>query len=168
MTILRRRVHADERGAALILAIAFLLVVGAIGAAVASSVSSGLNDRQTLDQVRARQYAADGAVEWAIARVRRDGPPEPPVTTTCGPFTKSDGVPTLNGVDIRVDCASAATETLTGFRQLNVIFSACVDTGSACTDATTVVRAQVNFQAVGTGASLTVQKTWVQSWSVNR
>ena len=70
MRRLRDRARRDERGATLILAIAFLVVIGGISSAVISSVTSGFNGRTVLDQVRNRQYAADGGVEYAIAQVR--------------------------------------------------------------------------------------------------
>jgi hypothetical protein len=49
-------------------------------------------------------------------------------------------------------------------RQRNVIFNACVDTGVACTDETTIVSAQVNFAQQGG----VVTGTYIQSWSVNK
>jgi type II secretory pathway component PulK len=159
----RARVRRDERGASLILAIAFLVVVGGISSAVISSVTSGFNGRTVLDRARDREYAADGGIEYAVAQVRALPLPGGPGLAACaGPYTN-----TLNKIKIRIDCANQPTITLGGFLQRNVVFSACVDTNSTCTDATTVIRAQVNFQAVSAGSILKVSRTWVQSWSVN-
>jgi Tfp pilus assembly protein PilX len=159
-----RRCH-DERGASLILVIAFMLVIGGIGAAVVSSVTSGLNSRNVLDQVRDRQYAADGGVEYAIAQVRASSPPGPGLAD-CGDaaFTPPDHYNhTLNGISIRIDCANKSTIIPTGaLLQRNVIFTACVDTNTPCTSATTIIRAQVNYEAKSA-----ITRTWVQSWSVN-
>ena len=165
-----------ESGAALILAIAFMVVIGAISAAVLASAGSGINDRVSLDTLRNREYAADGAVEFAITQVRALGLPGPG-RADCGGSGKPNyyGIGNnpppslnLNGVaTIRVDCSNQPTLTLGGFLQRNVVFTACVDLSTACTDATNIVRAQVSFQAVDSGPVLNVQRTWVQSWSVN-
>jgi Tfp pilus assembly protein PilX len=166
-----RRCH-DERGASLILAIAFMLVIGGIGAAVVSSVTSGLNSRNVLDQVRNRQYAADAGVEYAVAQVRAKPLPGGPGLSPCGPAATPDHYNTaLNGVSIRIDCANKSGLTTTGFLQRNVVFTACVvATTTPCGQPTTpiVVRAQINYQAVSAGTALNVTRTWVQSWSVNR
>src|SRR5690242_16372804 len=66
----RGRIRRDERGASLVLALAFMLVIGAISGAVLASVASGLNSRSTLDVARNREYAADGLVDFAIAQAR--------------------------------------------------------------------------------------------------
>jgi hypothetical protein len=165
-----RRFHG-ERGATLILAIAFLLVIGGIGSAVVASVTSSFKDRTVLDQVRDRQYAADAGVEYAIARVRALPLPGGPGLSPCGDAVNVPADhynrPPLNGVPIRIDCANKAGLTTTGFLQRNVVFTACVDTGASCTT-NPIVRAQVNYQAVSAGTALNVTRTWVQSWSVNR
>ena len=167
-----RRLHG-ERGATLILAIGFMLVIGAIGSAVMSSVVSGVNNRRTLDSVRDKEYAADGGVEYAIAQVRAIPLPGGPGLISCGPnsFYSRTGLNALNGINIRIDCANQPTITPSGYLQRNVIFTACVDTGAKCGTSSAsyaIVRAQVNFQAQSAGSRLSVTRTWVQSWSVNR
>jgi Tfp pilus assembly protein PilX len=160
----------DETGAALILAIAFMVVLGLIGAAMLSSVTSGLNSGAALDQARTGEYAADSAIQYAITQVRLLADPGPALTP-CGPaphptyysYTSADSPP----VHIRVNCSNLLQVTRSGFQQRNVVFNACVESGSDCTDTLSIIRAQVNFQTVGTGASLQVTRTWVQSWSVN-
>ena len=140
-----------------------------------SSVTTGLNGRIVLDQVRDRQYAADGGVEFAIAQVRALPLPGP-AATACAPGTDPHYSSELNDIKIRIDCAdqlgAAATTTGGLFLQRNVIFTACVDKGSKCGQTTPiVVRAQVNFEArkvVDPTPSLDLTRTWVQSWSVNR
>ena len=160
---------SGESGATLILAIAFLLVIGAIGSAVMTSVASGVSNRRTLDQVRNRQYAADGGVEYAIAQVRAVPLPGGPGLAPCrtGGITDHYNT-TLNLINIRIDCANQSTITPSGFLQRNVVFAACVDTGAKCTNANIVVRAQVNYEAISAGSTLNITRTWVQSWSVNR
>uniref|UniRef100_A0A6J7NNM1 Unannotated protein n=1 Tax=freshwater metagenome TaxID=449393 RepID=A0A6J7NNM1_9ZZZZ len=149
-----------DRGAVLLLAIGFVLLVSAISAALAALVMSSSATGNTLEKVRNRQYAADAAIQDAIIRVRTLERGSPP---TCG-YTS-----TLNDVAIRVDCANALgvvgdTDNAV-LAQRNVIFEACRDTGSACTEDQIIIRAQINFeQQYGN----TVTKTFVQSWSVNR
>lgn len=179
-----RYVVRDERGTSLILAIVFMVVVGMISAAVLPAITSSLRVRTTLDNIRDRQYAADGAIEHAIAQIRNPTPTPPPTyrgpaLSPCGPSVTNapyyytvteDGA----SIHVRVDCAGEPTLTLgtSGpFLQQNVLFSACVvaTPDVACGGATTpiVIRAQVNFQAVGAGSRLVIQRTWIQSWSVN-
>jgi hypothetical protein len=151
--------HRDERGATLILAIGLVIVLGALSGGLLPFITSGLKDRTVLDGVRNRQYSADGAVEYSIARVRSISGVG---LVSCG----GPDVRTLDGVTVRVDCTNAPTVTFSGYLQRNVIFTACVNTGVACTDpsVTPVVRAQVNFESAGTGIS----RTWIQAWSVNQ
>jgi Tfp pilus assembly protein PilX len=165
MTDLPKGSRRDERGAALVLAIAFMVVIGAIAIATLSLITSGLNNRRTLDEVRDREYGADAAIEYAIAHVRTKSTP------TGGPGIEScaTGLPAsyaIDGAQYHVDCQNALASTLDGFMQRNVIFSACKGT-STCTSSNEIIRAQVNFQAIGGGASpVVVTRTWVQSWSV--
>ena len=163
MTVRGRR--RDERGAALILAIAFLVVVGGISAALVSSITSGANERVALDDLRDRQYAADAAIEQAIAQLRYAGA----ANAAYGKCIPEDGQDTwtLNGVTIHVACTNALTRTTNDYLQRNVIFAACVDSPSNqdCDQARPIIRAQVNFEAVGEPAQ--IRRTWVQSWSVN-
>jgi hypothetical protein len=171
-----RSYRANDEGAALIMVLGFIVFVSAILGGLLSFVSTTTRDRVPLDATRARQYAADGAIEYAIGQVR-DMPnhntavapirPKRPAEDPCGPY-----IHTLNSVAIRVDCANALRLVLVGgfvVTQRNVIFTACSDTGAACTDATTITRAQVNFEApeAALGNPLTITHTFVQSWSVN-
>jgi type II secretory pathway pseudopilin PulG len=158
-----RRFHG-ERGASLILAIAFMVVIGGISAAVLATTASGLQDRVALDQARNREYAADGAIETTIAQARTN-------SGTC-PSQPAPTIP-LDSFNIHVDCSSAALgvvgSTGTPVSQNNLLFVACsVPSGNVtnCTSSTganpPIINAQVNFQ--GTAPAVT---TFVQAWSVN-
>ncbi|HET9730242.1 MAG TPA: hypothetical protein VFR41_12505 [Acidimicrobiia bacterium] len=160
-----RREQREERGAALVLAIAFTVIVGALAMAMTSSITSSLHNRKSLNDLRNKEYAADGAIQYAASQVRGITSPGPALAP-CGAGGSDHYNHSLNGVAIRVDCKNAPSLTLSGFLQRNVIFSACVDHTVACSDATTIIRAQINFQAVGTGAALNVTRTWIQTWSV--
>jgi hypothetical protein len=139
-----------------------MIVIAAIGSAMLMFVTNGLNHRAILDGVRDRQYAADAGVESSIARVRAIS--NVGLVSCGGPDVQS-----LDSYTIHVECTNAPTLTLGNLLQRNVIFAACLKTGAgaagvACTESTTIVRAQVNFVSNGG----TVSRTWVQSWSVNQ
>jgi len=154
-----------DRGASLIMAIGFMVLIGAIAAGLSSLVTSSNYNRLSLDIVRDRQYAADGAIEEAVTRVRfLDRSSDGSCEASAGSSTS-----VLNQLTIRVDWANACgvVRTVAGelVAQRNVVFSACVDTGAACPENDVIVRAQVNFEQADTGR---VSRTWVQSWSVLR
>ena len=58
----------DDRGAALILAIGFILLISAIVGGLAALITSSLDNRGTLDTIRNRQYAADAGIQDAITQ----------------------------------------------------------------------------------------------------
>ncbi|MCU1361687.1 MAG: hypothetical protein JWN99_2976 [Ilumatobacteraceae bacterium] len=154
-----------DRGAALILAIAFVVMIGTIGAGLAGLITSSSNNRVSLQTLRNREYAADGAVEEAVAAVRGlDRGSSASCSTVDG--TSSS---VINNMSMRVDWQAACTVVRGDdgivVAQRNVIFAACSDTGVPCTDTAVIVRAQVNFRDDGSG---TVAGTFVQSWSVTR
>ena len=150
--------HRDS-GAALLLAIGFVMMVSVISAGLAALATSGLNNRNTLEQVRNSQYAADGAIEQAISQVR---------TLTCSPPTGFLVDSSFSSGPIRVDwlnvCGSVTASDGTRYPQRNVVFSACPDLRAVCDPANVIIRAQVNFEP----DSGTVTKTYIQSWSVKR
>jgi hypothetical protein len=160
-----QRTQPRDAGASLIMAIAFVVMIGAISAGLAGLVASSLNNRVNLELVRDRQYAADGAIEQAIAQVR--GEVGPPLTRCASDGSIVDA--TLNDIAIRVDwlhaCGVVRASDGTVVAQRNVTFSACVDTGAPCLDFDVIIRAQVNFEQAGSSAA---DATYVQSWSVNR
>ena len=156
----RRRPSEQDCGAALILAVLFVVAIGIISGGLAGLATSGLNNRYTLEAVRDRQFAADGAIENAISQARTFD-----CTTVTTPI-----LGTFNQISIRVDVTNACLPTSvrtsdgTLYPQRNVIFSACVDVSSVCAPASVIIRAQVNFEP----ASGVVAKTYIQSWSINR
>jgi Tfp pilus assembly protein PilX len=169
------RHRREERGAALILAIAFMVVIAAVSGAVLSMLTSGLSSRVALDDARDREYAADGAIQAAISQtyVAANGSghviPGQPCLAIPDHTINNDG----HDVTIHTDCASAPAVTRDLIRQLNAVFTTCEANKVpstpplVCPASSVIIRAQVNFQATGAGADLHVQRTWVQAWSVN-
>jgi hypothetical protein len=145
------------------MAIGFVVLIGSIAAGLSALVTSSTNNRLSLTEVRNRQYAADGAIEEAITAVRLL---DRTTTGSCG-AAAGNRTSTLNGYTIRVDwqnvCGVVRSAVGELVAQRNVVFTACLDDGSSCTDQDAVVRAQVNFEQAATGA---VTRTWVQAWSV--
>jgi hypothetical protein len=163
----RRPRRADQdSGAALILAIGFVLAVGTISGGLAGLATSGLNNRQSLKVLRDREYAADAAIEGAISQVRTDA--------TCTDLSTGFALPAVgSSIPIRVDwvttCPSLAVQNAvppTTHPLRDVTFSSCVDPvpTSVCAPANVIIRAQVNFEP----ATGLVTKTLVQAWSVRR
>jgi hypothetical protein len=162
----RLRHERDERGVALIMAIATMIVLGLLSASLIALLITGLDGRASLDASRDREYAADAAIQSAIADVRTNVNPTAIGVIACGPYTNS-----LNNYTIHVDCSPAVRITQGGFLQHDVVFTACENTGSPCDDSSSnpqlhsIIRAQVNFEVPPAGTSVT--NTYVQTWSVN-
>ena len=160
MTSRGARPRHNDSGAALLLAIGFVLMISAISAGLAAAATSSLNNRTTLGLVRNREWAADGAIQRSIAQVR------PLDCATLTGLTQD----TTNGVAIRVDwttdCSQGvlSSDGATTYFQRNVVFSACPDKGSSCLNADVIIRAQINFGL----KDQPVTRTFVQSWSVNK
>jgi type II secretory pathway pseudopilin PulG len=155
------RYHEDS-GAALLLAVGFVLMISAVAGGLTALATSSLNNRQTLEQLRNREYAADGAIESAVSQARVQ-----PCSSGSGFIV--DG--TMNGVSIRVDWVNSCGLSVTSsdgtpVAQRNVLFSACENdtTGAVCAENKIIIRARINFEESSTG----VTKTRVQAWSVNR
>ncbi|MEP7202777.1 MAG: hypothetical protein ABI894_09220 [Ilumatobacteraceae bacterium] len=151
--------HKDS-GAALVLAVGFMLMVGTISGGLAALATTSMNHRNTLTALRDREYAADGAIENAITQER--------LNTTCLATTRSITDSSLNSVTIRVDslttCDLVIDSNGNGYLQRNVTFSACVTGSPACPAGSAIIRAQVNFEP----ANGTVTDTYVQYWNVNK
>lgn len=170
MRRLRPAPEESERGVALVLAIAFMVVIGAIGVAVLSFVISGVQGRGLLDTTRNTEYAAESGINYAITQVRQISG-QGPALAACSATTHGTSVGyythTLNGVTINVDCYNAPTLTRSGYLQRDVIFVACANANATPTcSGNGVIRAEINFEAAAP-SSPSITRTWVQSWSVN-
>jgi hypothetical protein len=166
MTRRPRRADQDS-GAALILAIGFVVAVGTISGGLAGLATSGLTNRNAIEVMRDREYAADSAIEAAITQVRTT------LITPAPCVASSDSAVSGTAIPIRVDWATTCElvdlqNDATGAKYplRNVTFTACVNPTptSVCASAAVIIRAVVNFEPAGGP----VAKTLVQAWNVNR
>lgn len=163
MNIRRSHPQHKDSGAALLLAIGTVMMIGVISASLASAATSSLQNRTSIEALRNREYAADGAIEQAITSLRGSAPFLLDCTAASGSMHGNDFT-LVNGVAMRVDWVNTCSQ-VSGYNQRNVMFSACLDTPSPpCASANVIIRAQVNFEPAKGPAT----KTFVQSWSVNR
>lgn len=153
-----------DRGAALIVAIAFMVMIGAVAAGLSSMVTSGVANRIALDELRDRQYAADGAVETAVVAMRSaiDA-----AAVGCG-SARTDRSE-LDGIRVRVDsqatCVAVVAADGLPVRRIVGDFHACVDDAAICTPERSIVSARLTFELDARGI---VVSTSVTSWSVLR
>jgi hypothetical protein len=149
-----------ERGATLILALGVMVMVGAIAAGLLGFIATSVRGRPDLDEIRNRQYAADSAIEISISEVREQV--DSPGLSDCqGPRYVAE-------LGITVECRNVPQLTSSGYLQRNVVFTAC-EGNAACVPATTVIRAQVNYESLSASAtSADIIGTNIQSWSVLR
>ena len=110
-----------------------------IGGGVVTLISSASSGRVALDRARNREYAADGAIEGAIAQVRLNMT-NGQAATPCSTLPPS---PTLNGVQVQVTCTFVPAITTTRYLQRNVIFTArCAAVHvPECPDTNVIIRA---------------------------
>ena len=132
----------------LVLVLGFMTLIGVVAAVLVNYSTTGLRSTINVQNLRAREYAADGAVEVAINKVRR---------TASSSNASGCVVATVNSLAMRVDCADSAG---TG---VDVTFTSCPDTGVACTAASQTLVAKVKYHRSVSPAGMTVT-----SWSAYR
>jgi hypothetical protein len=170
---IKKSLRRSDEGAALLLVLGFVVFMSAVTGGLVGYLSTTIKQRVPLDSIREREYAADGAIEYAITQVR--SLPHPG-TDACGSAAGSVAghyVLTLNAKTIRVNCINANETVAAGGNnliQVNVVFTACEETGVDCTPDAAIIRAQVNYETplVPAGTNSFVNRTYIQSWSVNR
>jgi hypothetical protein len=142
MKAIRSRL-AGESGAVLLLALGFITFVGVLAVSVGRYAVTDLRATVSLQDLRAGQFAADGVVDAAIARVRLDSSQ----ANSPGCFTA-----TLNAQELRVDCSVTAPDLVT--------FSAY---RTAFPSNPPVLVAEAKYNRSATPVTVEVRK-----WSVNR
>lgn len=147
---MRRKMQGEE-GAILLLALGFISFIGVMGVVLGNYAFTNLRATIALRPARGLEFAADGAIEGAINKLRQDP------TACAGDKTYFYKVtPVINGQPIDVDCDELATSPL------RVALTAkCGTGGPKCTANTKQIIAVVRF----VGAVPTVAPN-VESWSV--
>ncbi len=187
----RRMAPANEEGATLVLALVFVVIIGLVLLAIISLTGTNLADTANLQNGRALEYSADGAVDAALQAVRYcpvspsgtfacPGLPTTPCSTSTA-FSISTSAGPVNGsnANVVVYCAVAPLRY-----ERQVTFTACPATETLATcqmvhsagisDAYLV--AQVLYTDLATGCSggssgcpsVIGQSATVLSWSLQR
>lgn len=129
-----------ESGAALLLAIVLVFVLGVVFVALGSATSNDLLNSNNLTTVRSTEYAADGAMTIAIHSVRYGSNAyAKTMATNCLPSLNPE---TINGVTMYVYCTRISYQPFSPTR--NILFEACMSS-SPCTSSNTVIQAEVDF-----------------------
>lgn len=151
---------SDETGAVLLLALGFIAFAGLVTVALLGYVDTNFRATTQLRPVRSAQFAADGAVEGAINKLRQF---RPDATAPCvnSLYTVK---PALNNQDIVLNC-SGLTVVSASPTTIDVTLTAlCPNVASTkCPQNAALVTAKVRF----TGTAPTVTTT-VLNWSIRR
>lgn len=152
----------DESGAILLLALGFLAFFGLVSVVLLDYVRTNQRATIVLRPIRSAQFAADGAIEGAINRMRQF---RPDATAPCGVGTSFYTVkPPLNGQDVVLTCTNP-TVVAASPPTLEVTFTAkCPTAGTAaCPSGVAMITAKVRFTGTPPAVSATVL-----NWSVRR
>lgn len=176
------RAHGED-GATLIFVIGFMVVVGLVGAGLATQLSSSSKTRVALDKQRNREYSADAAILKRIGEVREHMESTDAIEPCPGPTSTTrytDPSDVLNDFPIQVDCQFDLFDLETNTELRNATFTACApqEPGEKCPDSATIIRAQVHYERDGecadnpddppiTCETILVRETQIRTWSVN-
>jgi Tfp pilus assembly protein PilX len=148
MNRLLARLRHQEEGAALVICLAFLAFFGVVAVALLNYTDTSIRGTISYREARDVVYAADGAVEGAIHRVRVDRNQR---------NANSCFQTTMNGQSFRVDCSGTnPTDPVT--------FTVCPSTAATpcpASDIKLVAVAQYSTAAADAGVK-------ISSWSVKR
>ncbi|MEW6476247.1 MAG: hypothetical protein AB1679_28645 [Actinomycetota bacterium] len=138
----------EEDGVILVLVLGFLAFIGVVAAVLVNYTTTGHRATVTVQDIRAREYAADGVVEAAINLVRR---------TAASSNSSGCVVAMVDSLSMRVDCSDAGTGGV------EVTFTACPNTGVACTASTRTLVAKAKYNRTVSPAAVKIS-----AWSVHR
>ena len=156
---------SSEAGATLVLALVFVIAIALILVAIITLTGTNLVNTANLENERAVEYSADGAVDAAVQVVRYQSP-----VTACSPTTGfSTG--SVNGDNLLVYCEVANPNA-----QRQVTFTACPSSDQSlatCPISDQILVAQVVYTdpgcTSGSGSGCTAGQTaTVVSWVVER
>jgi Tfp pilus assembly protein PilX len=152
---------SDETGAILVLALAFIAFVGLVSVALLKQTDTSFRITSQLRPMRSAQFAADGAVEGAINKLRQFRPDSSAPCVT--DFYKVS--PPLNGQDIVLSCSLSTAVGAITTPAIDVTFTAkCPNVASvSCPANATMITAVVRFAGNPPAVTTTVQK-----WSILR
>jgi hypothetical protein len=154
------RMHNDESGAILILALVFVLVVTLSIFGLITFGGTGILNATNLQGQRSLEYAADGAASASIQAVRYSDflvvNPDNPQPVDClpdgtvftAPSTTADIV--INGDAMVVDCITGPPDSAVPQFTRVITFYACLQADAPCTANNSVVAATVDFEDVST------------------
>ncbi len=147
----------DERGASLILALLFIVVVGVIIGAISSLTLNDLNNTGKFDTASAQAYSASSVVNVAIQTVRYTPQSSANVLGTC--WGSSPSKLTFNGIQVEIWCETTVNS---GSSQSRVVSMYACNTSTTTTGSTcqanpllTVVEAYDDYSTSGTDTCLT-------------
>ncbi len=164
----KKPVERSESGAVLILALAYILVVSAIVAALATWSSNDLHNTKNFSNSSALDYSASSAVNTAIQSIRYTPNPSstpanltPTTAAECWlPQSGSVSTISLNNMTMAVWCSTdeSLSNSIPGYPNATrvVMLSAClssITTGSACQNAP-ILQAVVSFDDYPPGESV--------------
>jgi len=162
----------SERGAILILALSFIIVVSVIVAALSTWAINSLNNTTNFNTARSLDYAASGATEIAIQSIRYtplvgsvqnpSGTIVPLGPSWCWGSGPTSTAPAINGITITVWCSTV--ENLASSSTRLVTFYACRSstTESVCINRP-VLQAEVSFNDYPPGGGVTLTNTCAQT-----
>jgi hypothetical protein len=162
----------SERGAILILALSFVVVVSVIVAALSTWAINGLNSTTNFNTARSLDYAASGATEIAIQSIRYtplvgtvqnpSGTIVPLGPSWCWGNGPKSTAPAINGITITVWCSTV--ENLASSSTRLVTFYACRSSTSesVCINRP-VLQAEVSFNDYPPGGGVTLTNTCSQT-----
>lgn len=150
-----------ERGASLILALVFILVVAGIVAAIASMALNDLNNTGHFDDATALDYAASGAADVAIQSVRTSPLSATQTPEPCWTSSSTLSELNLNNATVAVWCTTVSNP---GSSQSRIVtMYACEESSNYLVSASqceqdpllTVVEAYDDYSPLGTDTCLT-------------
>jgi hypothetical protein len=151
----KRLAFDDESGVVLLLALGFIAFIGVIAVVLVNYATTSLRATVSVRTTRSAQFSADAAVDGAINAVRLNRAFASPFTVLLNQQGVTQNLrvewPPITGPPTSTD---------------HVSFVACLNTGSPCAAAATILAATVDFRRnVPAGATVPVK---VISWSVKK
>jgi hypothetical protein len=143
--IASRRPSRHDEGAALVLALVFLVAVGLVLLAIVTFAGGSFRNTINLNSQRGVEYAADGATT-AAAQATRYTYNTYTTPGNCLPGGQSSM--TINGIAISVQC-SAVNFNPNSAATREVLFLAC-RTGGSCTTSNAIIQASVTYDDYST------------------